>query len=284
MNPNDSGSGLRLKRNRSGLVAANILGIGVDALKPDAIVEWVVAAARAGESRVCCFATVHMIMEARRSVSYARMLASADRVAPDGLPLVWVQHLYGLRDSQRTTGPDTAPLLWERCEREGLPVALYGATNETLDLLRDGLRLQFPALQVVYAYSPPFRSLTVEEDEQIVRDLKASGARMVFVALGCPKQEMWCIQHRGRIPAVLLPVGAAFDFHAGTLRRAPKWLQRLGLEWLHRLTQEPRRLAKRYFVYNTWFLLLVALQWLGIRRFTPTLPLESVSTSQEISA
>ncbi|MCX7718157.1 MAG: WecB/TagA/CpsF family glycosyltransferase [Candidatus Sumerlaeaceae bacterium] len=284
MNPQAMTTDLRQTRIRSGLEAANIAGLGVDAVTPERIVEWAVTAAQAGQSQVCCFATVHMVIEAHRSGQYARMLAAADRVAPDGLPLVWVQHLYGVRNSRRTAGPDTAPLLWERCAREGLPVALYGATSETLGRLRDALRQRFPDLQVVYAYAPPFRPLTPDEDEQIVRDLTASGARMVFVALGCPKQEIWCIEHRGRIPAVLLPVGAAFDFHAGTLRRAPVWLQRLGLEWLHRLAQEPRRLARRYFIYNTWFVLLVAMQWLGLRSFAPAPPWDTATSSQETSA
>jgi N-acetylglucosaminyldiphosphoundecaprenol N-acetyl-beta-D-mannosaminyltransferase len=284
MNQTTPHGNLRLVRARSGLEAANILGLAVDAVTPESVVEWALQAALAGESRVCCFATVHMVIEAWRSPGFARTLAAADRVAPDGLPLAWVQRLYGIRGAQRTAGPDTSPLLWNRCAQEGVPVALYGATAGTLDRLSRALRERFPALQIVYTCSPPFRPLTPDEDDRIVRELNASGARMVFVALGCPKQETWCIEHRGRISAVLLPVGAAFDFHAGTLRRAPVWLQRLGLEWLHRLAQEPRRLAKRYFIYNTLFVLLVALQWLGLRKFQPPPPADTAKPSLETRA
>jgi N-acetylglucosaminyldiphosphoundecaprenol N-acetyl-beta-D-mannosaminyltransferase len=134
-------------------------------------------------------------------------------------------------------------------------VFFYGSTESTLRKLRDVLRAQFPRLQIAGIYSPPFRPLSAEEDAQIVQNINRSGANIVFVGLGCPKQEKWMADHRGRIHAVMLGVGAAFDYHAGVIKRAPLWWQRHGLEWLYRLLSEPRRLFKRYLITNTLFLI-----------------------------
>lgn len=143
-----------------------------------------------------------------------------------------------------------------------MPVYFYGSTEATLALLKRRLREAFPALRMRME-SPPFRALTAEEDSATVDRINSSGAGLVFVGLGCPKQERWMAEHRGRIHAVMIGVGAAFDFHAGTVRRAPAWMRDNGFEWLHRLLSEPRRLWKRYLVTNTLFIIGAARQLLG---------------------
>ena len=149
---------------------------------------------------------------------------------------------------------------------DGSGIFLYGSSEETLAKLKVKLLTAFPALNIAGAISPPFRALSPDEDATIVAQINASGAGVVFVSLGCPKQELWMAAHRGRIHAVMIGVGAAFDYHAGTTKRAPKWMQDCGLEWLHRLVSEPRRLWKRYLVTNTLFVLGAARQLLGVWR------------------
>ena len=142
-----------------------------------------------------------------------------------------------------------------RAAATGLPVYLYGSSDETLQRLRAHLIREFPGIVLAGCYSPQFRYLTSEEDDRVVRAIEGQGARVVFVALGCPHQEVWMAEHRGRIHAVMLGVGAAFDFYAGNVARAPLWMQHAGLEWLHRLMSEPRRLWRRYLVTNALFLI-----------------------------
>jgi N-acetylglucosaminyldiphosphoundecaprenol N-acetyl-beta-D-mannosaminyltransferase len=160
--------------------------------------------------------------------------------------------------------------MWKCCAgaaEEGLPIFLYGGTTMALQRLSAYLAREFPRLAIVGCYAPPFRPMTEAEDARVVDAIEHSGARVVFVGLGCPKQEVWMAAHRGRIRAVMIGVGAAFDYHAGVLRRAPRWMRNAGLEWLHRLASEPRRLWRRYFVTNTLFLAYLAGEMLaGWRR------------------
>jgi len=160
----------------------------------------------------------------------------------------------GFKDQQRINGPD---LMWRYFAQAALrneSVYLYGGTPETLEILQARMAQEFAGLKVVGAFSPPFRTITPAEDAQAVQRINASGAGTVWVSLGCPKQEKWMAAHRGRINAVMVGVGAAFDYHAGTIQRAPLWMQNNGLEWLHRLASEPRRLWRRYLVTNTLFI------------------------------
>jgi N-acetylglucosaminyldiphosphoundecaprenol N-acetyl-beta-D-mannosaminyltransferase len=153
----------------------------------------------------------------------------------------------------------------ERAAREGLPVGFYGASEATLGRLTARVRERFPALRVVYAYAPPFRPLTAEEDAEVTRAIGESGARIVLVGLSTPKQERWMAAHRGRIGAVMLGVGAAFDFLAGVKPQAPRWMQRNGIEWLFRCATEPRRLGPRYLKQNPRVGALFAMQLMGLR-------------------
>jgi N-acetylglucosaminyldiphosphoundecaprenol N-acetyl-beta-D-mannosaminyltransferase len=215
------------------------------------------------ESRYVCAANVHMLMEAYDSPEYNRIVNSADLVTPDGMPLVWMMRLKGQRGQERVYGPTLMLHVLEAAECENVPVGFYGSSPGVINSLQIKLCDKFPNLKVVYSFSPPFRETSETEDAEIVKNINASSARILFIGLGCPKQETWMAEHRGKINAVMLGVGAAFDFHAGKKSQAPGWMQRIGLEWLYRLTTEPRRLWKRYLYNNPRFVMLAILDLLG---------------------
>jgi|CXWL01.1.fsa_nt_gi N-acetylglucosaminyldiphosphoundecaprenol N-acetyl-beta-D-mannosaminyltransferase len=218
---------------------------------------------KARESRYVCICNVHSVVTASQDGEFRRVVNQADMATPDGMPVAWMLREQGFPGQERINGPD---LMWKYCaqaERSGEIMYFYGSTDETLQLLSTKLLAAFPNLRIGGVYSPPFRVLSEAEDEATVASINASGAGVVFVGLGCPKQEKWMAAHRNRIHAVMIGVGAAFDYHAGTVQRAPLWMQRNGLEWLHRLCSEPRRLWKRYFVTNTIFVIGAAMQLLG---------------------
>jgi N-acetylglucosaminyldiphosphoundecaprenol N-acetyl-beta-D-mannosaminyltransferase len=239
-----------------------ILGVPIQAGTFEAAVERLVGAARRGDRVVAHFGTAHMLTE---GADDARILAAlrSDLVFPDGMPLVWTARARGVR-TERICGPDMLPALAAATAGTGLGHFFYGGADGVPEALAERLTAQFPGLTVSGGYSPPFRKLTPEEDAEIVERINASGAAFVWVGLGMPKQELWVIDHQADLRApVLLPVGAAFDFSAGTTPRAPRWMQRAGLEWLFRLLSEPRRLAKRYAITNTQFALALLREWAG---------------------
>jgi len=224
------------------------------------VVQWADALARiAGwaanhESRYVCICNAHSVVTAGQDAAFGHVVAQADMATPDGAPVAWMMRKLGFKDQQRINGPD---LMWKYCAQAAQrneSIYLYGGVPDTLGILQARLVTEFPGLKVAGAYSPPFHAPKPEEDAADVARINASGAGTVWVSLGCPKQELWMATHRGRINAVMIGVGAAFDYHAGTIARAPLWMQHAGLEWLHRLLSEPRRLWKRYLVTNTLFI------------------------------
>ena len=221
--------------------------------------------AKRGESRAVYFANVHMVMEAFDDSSFRANLNAADMVNPDGMPLVWSLRAMGERDATRVYGPDATDFLLRVAQESDIPVAFYGGSERTLKTLVTEVRRRYPQLEIVFTMSPPFRSLDETEDEEVTMRISGSGARMLFVGLGCPKQEHWIMNHRGRIPAVMFGVGCAFDFLAGTKSQAPRWMMRNGLEWVFRLALEPRRLAGRYLKNNPRFVVLLLHQLLRRR-------------------
>ena len=207
-----------------------------------------------------CFSTVHMIMESHDSPEFGAKVNAADMVVPDGMPLVWMQKLQGSKTATRVRANDLMIMLMAHAEKHGLKVGFYGGKQEVIDAILDRAKREFPDLKIVYAYSPPFRPLTDEEDSQIVNDINSAAPDLLFMGLGCPKQENWMHAHRDRVNAIMLGVGASFDFFAGNVKESPEWMGRLGLEWLFRLTQEPKRLWRRYLILNPRFMTLAALQ------------------------
>lgn len=231
----------------------SVLDVPIDALTWREALDRIAGWARARKSRVVCICNVHSVVTARTDAAFGRVVRECDMATPDGAPVAWMLRRLGYAGQARINGPD---LMWKYCAeaaQRGETIYLYGGAQATLDILVRRLTSEFPGLRIAGAESPPFRPLTAEEDAAAVERINASGAGVVFVSLGCPKQELWMAAHRGRVQAVMIGVGAAFDYHAGTIRRAPPWMQQAGLEWLHRLVSEPRRLWRRYLVTNSLF-------------------------------
>ena len=213
-----------------------------------------------------CVSNVHTTVMAFRDESYRKVQNSGAMALPDGQPLSIVSRRRGYSEAQRVPGPDLMPAILHLSEEKGYRHYFYGSTPETLEKLRKMLIDRFPKLQIVGMYAPPFRPLTEEEDQEAVRQINESGADFVWVALGAPKQEKWMYEHRGRVNGLMIGVGAAFDFIAGTVRRAPMWMQKLCLEWVYRICQDPKRMFPRYVSTNFAFLWHVHRESKAIRK------------------
>lgn len=246
---------LHQQQRRTGLV----LDTEVDVTSHAATCARVFALAEAGKPAYVCFATAHMLVEATRVIAIRRAYGNASMVNPDGTPVAWFLRLMGHRDARCVNGPTNTPVLLREAERRGTKVGFYGGHPETLARLGDVLRAEYPALQVAYMHSPPFRKLSEEELAQDFAEINASGTQMLFVGLGSPKQEMWMERNHAQMNCVCLGVGAVFQFLAGEMVLPPLWVQGLGMTWLVRLCQEPRRLAKRN-LYSPVFVAMCAAQ------------------------
>ena len=244
-------------------VQQDILGVPVTAQDYGLVTDQCIGWARDRESRTVVFANVHVLMEAHDDPRFRAELRDMDLVNPDGMPLVWALHALGTAGATRVYGPHAMRYLLGAAEESGLSVGFLGGSDTTLVALVARMRETYPRLQVAFSMSPPFRPLTPEEDAVLVRQIVQSGIRILFVGLGCPKQERWMTAHKAAIPAVLLGVGAAFDFLAGTKPQAPDWMMRSGTEWLFRLSSEPRRLLARYAKHNPRFVVLFLHQLLS---------------------
>jgi N-acetylglucosaminyldiphosphoundecaprenol N-acetyl-beta-D-mannosaminyltransferase len=249
------------------LASRRVLGMRVDATSYEDASGRVLRWAHREQSAYVCVATVHTTMEAYDSTAFRRVVNEADLVTPDGRPLVWALKSLGVKSASQVRGADLTTHVLEQAAHENVPIGLYGGTPETLEAFVRILKTRHPKIRVVCQIAPPFRSLTPEEDGAMTDEIMASGARILFVGIGCPKQEKWMAAHKGRIPAVMLGVGAAFDFLTGRVHQAPRWMQVAGLEWVFRLLTDPRRLWKRYAKHNPRFVVLFLMQLLGVRRF-----------------
>jgi N-acetylglucosaminyldiphosphoundecaprenol N-acetyl-beta-D-mannosaminyltransferase len=244
-----------------------ILGVPVMASTYADVVTNAIAWARNRDSRMLVFANVNLVMEAALDPSYSACVKRADMINPDGVPLVWALRLLGARHASRVYGPDSSLELIGSAADNGISIGFYGGTPKVLAKLTAVVRQRRPDVKISYAFSPPFSIISDEENDRIVEEIARSETRILFVGLGCPKQERWIAQNVGRIPAVMLGVGAAFDFIAGSKPQAPRWMMKSGLEWMFRLATEPRRLAGRYIRHNPHFIFLFACQLLfGERR------------------
>lgn len=239
-----------------------ILGSRVDATSYEDACDRIQTWAERGTSCYIVAANVHVIMTAYWQPQFRAIVNQAALVTPDGMPLVLGLRWLGIPGQTRVYGPDLALAWCERAAQLGLPLYLYGGTPEMLDKLQSRLLAQFPGLAIAGCHAPPFRPLTPEEMESDRTRITNSGAKVVFVGLGCPKQEEWMAQQQGKLNTVMLGVGAAFSFHSGEVAQAPRWMMAWGLEWLYRLAIEPRRLWRRYLLNNPAFILLFGLQLL----------------------
>jgi N-acetylglucosaminyldiphosphoundecaprenol N-acetyl-beta-D-mannosaminyltransferase len=208
-------------------------------------------------------------MACRDDESLRRLVNKSGMNTPDGMPLVWICRLVGHPRTERVYGPDLMLAFCDLSQKEGFTHYLFGGNTGVPEELRDRLLARYPELRVVGTFSPPFGEPSEAEDEQMVQMLNAAHPDVIWVGMSSPKQDRWMAMHRQRLEApVLIGVGAAFDFHSGRVKQAPRWMQRSGLEWLFRLVQEPQRLWKRYLVYNTRFVLEIACQLFGWRKYS----------------
>lgn len=237
----------------------DLFGVSVSVTWYADAIERIITAGKARQAAIVDLMPVHSLVTAATDSAYRQKLNQFDMVCPDGQPVRWALNLFhkaGLTD--RVYGPE---LMWRTCaaaEKAGVAIYLYGASPAVVQTLAEKIGQTFAGLKIAGVESPPFRPLTAEEDAAVVERINASGAGIVFLGTGCPRQEIFAFEHRPSIRAVQLCVGAAFDFHAGQKKMAPSWMQKRGLEWLFRLSQEPGRLWKRYLVTNTIFSLLFA--------------------------
>jgi len=246
----------------------SVFGVGVSATDYDQAVACIIAAGKARRPLLVTAFAAHGVVTASGDDAFRAMIDAFDLVTPDGQPVrhaLNILHRAGLSD--RVYGPTMTLKACEAAAREGVSVYLYGSTNDTVTRLGDALERMFPGIKIAGAEPSLFRPLTEQEDRDLVERIEASGAGIVLVGLGCPRQEKFVYDHRDSINAAMLAVGAAFDFHAGTKKQAPAWMQKWALEWLFRLSQEPRRLLRRYAVTNGLFLWKFALQVSGFRRY-----------------
>lgn len=248
----------------------DLLGVRVSALNLMSASDRVHDAVRQGQRGYVCLCGAHGLVDSQSAPALRTAYNKAFLNTPDGMPLVWELHRQGHPDAGRVYGPD---LMLEMFAR-GLRHYLYGASPATLARLEARLRTRFPHAEIAGAYSPPFRALTVQEDDDVAARINAAKPDIVWVGLGAPKQELWMARMRDRLDApMLVGVGAAFDFHAGKKPQAPAILQSMGLEWLFRLASEPRRLWRRYLRVVPGYLALLALQRTGLRQFPTATPL-----------
>jgi N-acetylglucosaminyldiphosphoundecaprenol N-acetyl-beta-D-mannosaminyltransferase len=246
----------------------NILGVGINAIKQDFALQQIDNWIAKDDRQYVAICTVHTIMECQKDKTMLEAVNKAGMATPDGMPLVWLAGRDSHHPVERVYGPNLMLAVCERSVELGYKHFLYGGVDGVPELLAAELRRRFPGLKIVGEYSPPFRDLTVKEENKIIEMINQTAPDIIWVGLGTPKQDLWMAKHRARLNApVIIAVGAAFDFHTGRVSQAPVWMQRSGLEWLYRFFQEPGRLWHRYLVYNPLFVLKVIEQRSGLRRY-----------------
>lgn len=256
-----------------------ILGVAVQAVDYDYAVEQIITAAQRKKGYTVSALAVHGVMTGLLNLTHRYRLNQLDLGVPDGQPVRWaLRWLYGIHLPDRVYGPTLMLKVCAAAAAAGLPIGLYGGDAELLERLQVALLVRFPTLRISYAHPSFFRSLTSSEVRAIQAEIQTSGAALVFVGLGCPRQEVWIYENKQALGLPLIAVGAAFAIHAGIVRQAPAWMQQSGLEWLFRLLIEPRRLWQRYLLLNPLYLSGLLLQKMGLWRFaaSPTPPTSEV--------
>lgn len=236
------------------ILKVNILGVDIAAINMDILKDYTVRNIHDLSGEYICVSNVHTTIMAHDDEHYRNIQNSAVLAIPDGGPLSSEGRRRGYKNMTRTVGQDYMKEMFKK----GYKHFFYGSTAETLDKMKHNLIQDFPEINIVGLYSPPFRDLAEKEDEEIIQMINSSEPDFVWVGLGAPKQENWMYDHKGKINGLMVGVGAAFDYFAGNIKRAPKWMQDHNLEWLYRLLQDPKRLFKRYFVTNIKYLYLVS--------------------------
>ncbi|CAM3332203.1 glycosyltransferase [Brevibacillus invocatus] len=255
----------------------SVLGVQISAVDYEYAVEEIIAHAQEGRAFGVSALAVHGVMTGALDEIQRRRLNGLDLLVPDGQPVRWgLRILHQIRLPDRVYGPELTLRVMQATAARKIPVYLYGSTSETIRTLSFKLSQRFPELCIAGASPSRFRRLSPAEKQEVIREIQESGAKIVFVGLGCPRQETWVYEYRNQLQMPLLAVGAAFDFHAGHLPQAPAWMQRSGLEWLFRLIQEPKRLWRRYLYLNPLYLLSLFAQAIGVRNIPVLFPDQQV--------
>ena len=248
-----------------------VLDFPITALRLDEQIQTILKWAKARESKTVCVANVHMLMEAYWNPEFANILKSSDIVTPDGMPLVWMMRQMGARYQNRVAGMDIFQGLCQLAQTLNISVFFVGSQTEIMSRMENRLVTEFPSLKIAAMEPLPFRPLTEAEDEALIQKINDSGAGIVLVSLGCPKQENWMAQHKNKIQGVMIGLGGVFPVYAGIQKRAPRAVRDLGLEWLYRWIQEPRRLWRRYATTIPPFI------WLALKQLLTTDRVSEVS-------
>lgn len=248
--------------------SVGVLGVPLALTDYERTMDWIDATVQQRGKGYVCVAAVHTVMVCQEDEELRQAVLGSDLTVPDGQPLVWAMNALGHDLSNRVYGPELMARYCERATKTGARIFLYGGADQgTLVQLALNLRRRYPGVRIVGGYAPPYRALTDEEEAAIINEIDSSGADVVWVGIGVPKQEKWMAAMRPRLQApVLVGVGAAFDFHAGRVAQAPNWIQAVGMEWAFRLSREPRRLWKRYVTYNPKFVFGFVKQYVLHRR------------------
>ena len=257
-----------LQRAVTSVPRVNVLGVGIHALRMDLAVDTVEAAIAGNTKGYVCVTGVHGVIEAQRDEKFRSILNNAFLVTPDGMPTVWVGKAQGHRKMERVYGPDMMIEVCRRSVEKGYTHFFFGGNEGVAQELAARLKSRFPGIKIVGSYTPPFRPLNPDEEAELAAQLEETRPDLFWVGLSTPKQERFMEAYLDRLNVkVMLGVGAAFDIHTGRTKDAPKWMQRSGLQWLFRLLQEPRRLARRYMINNPLFVYQMFLQCLGLRDY-----------------
>lgn len=240
-----------------------ILTMEVDVTDLSSAVDQTLTLANSKFGAYVCVSNVHMCMETFDAMFFRDIVNSADLVIADGRPISWAQQLLGHKHAKQVRGQDIMTVLCQESHNLALSIGFYGGSSEeVLERVISNLRKQFPKIKIIYSFSPPFRVLTKEEDQEVITNINNANVDVLFVGIGCPKQEIWMAEHKESLGCVMLGVGAAFDFIAGDKKHAPRWMQKIGCEWLFRLFSEPKRLWKRYLKQNPRFIYHFATQFI----------------------
>ncbi|WP_342042989.1 WecB/TagA/CpsF family glycosyltransferase [Bacillus sp. OTU2372] len=245
------------KVDKSKIPTCNILGVNIAAINMEWLIDFFNSNIKSLSGDYVCVSNVHTTVTSFEEPEYCAVQNGGILAIPDGGPLSTIGRIRGHKNMARTTGPSLMEEMFKISSEKGYRHFFYGSTEETLKKLLLNLKKNYPSIEIAGMYSPPFRPVSQEEDQEIVKIINATKPDFVWVGLGAPKQEKWMASHRGRINGLMIGIGAGFDYIAGNLSRAPEWMQKSNLEWLYRLIQEPKRLFKRYFHTNTKFIWLL---------------------------
>lgn len=235
----------------------SILGVNIAITNMEEMISYIIDNIEELSGKYICVSNVHTTVMSYENPEYKKIQNTAVVRIPDGRPLSLVQKKKGFKEAERVTGPDLMQSIFENSKNNKLRHYFYGSTEQTLSLLEQKLRETYPDIEIVGMYSPPFRNLTAEEDKEIIDKINKANPDIVWIGLGAPKQEKWMYEHMDKINGLMIGVGAGFDFLAGNIKRAPKWMQKCSLEWLYRLLQDPKRLFTRYLKTNVKFIRLI---------------------------